>query len=256
MTAHLDARLEQTASQTSGNAEVVLDGDPLELAAAVTSVSGRTLGSVSDAVTAVVPAKRLRALAGRPGVQAVAPSVRAHPLDTSEGVHLTHADAWQGATSPITGSGVKVGIVDVGFKDLGTEVAAGNLSAGLTVAGDYCPDVNGTDHGTAVAEIVHQMAPGAKLYLYCITDDNTFEQAEAALQAAGVKIVNSSLAFPGDGRGDGTGPAHSSSSTVRTARQNGILWIQAAGNSADDHWAGSFADSNPKNLHSRSKSEQ
>jgi hypothetical protein len=247
MTAHLDARLEQTASRTSGNAEVVLHGDPLELAAAVTSVSGRTLGSVSDAVTAVVPAKRLRALAGRPGVQAVAPSVRAHPLDTSEGVHLTHADAWQGATSPITGSGVKVGIVDVGFKDLGTEVAAGNLPAGLTVAGDYCPDVSGTDHGTGVAEIVHQMAPGAKLFLYCITDDNTFEQAEAALQAAGVKIVNSSLAFPGDGRGDGTGPAHSSSSTVRTARQNGILWIQAAGNSADDHWAGSFADSNPKN---------
>jgi Subtilase family len=242
LTNHLDVRLEQAARRRSGNAQVVLRGDPGELAGAVTSVSGRTLGSVRDALTAVVPAKSLRSLAGRPGVQAVAPSVRAQPLDISQGVHLTNADAWQGAASPINGSGVKVGIVDAGFKGLGTEVAAGNLPAGLTVAGNYCPDVNATDHGTAVAEIVHQMAPGAQLFLYCITDDNTFERAEAALQAAGVKIVNSSLAFPGDGRGDGTGPAHSSSSTVRTARLNGILWIQAAGNSADDHWAGSFAD--------------
>jgi Subtilase family len=248
VTKHLDARLEEAASRTRGNAQVVLRGDPHELDAAVTSVNGRTLGSVDDALTAVVPAKSLRALAGRPGVQVVAPSVRAQPLDTSEGVRLTNADAWHSAASPITGSGVKVGIVDAGFKNLGAEVAAGNLPAGLTVAGNYCPDVNGTDHGTAVAEIVHQMAPGAQLFLYCITDDNTFEQAETALQAAGVKIVNSSLAFPGDGRGDGTGAPHSSSSTVRTARLNGILWIQAAGNSADDHWGGSFTDTNHNGL--------
>ena len=244
-TPRLDARLNRTAAQTSGAAEVVLHGDPRQLATAVRAAKGRTLATVSDAATAVVPAKSLRSLAGSPGVQSVTPPVRARALDSSEGVHLTNADAWQaaGLDGSNQGVGVKIGIVDVGFANLATEVGAGNLPSGLTVAGDFCQDVNTTDHGTAVTEIVHQMAPGAQLFLYCIDDDITFEQAEAALQAAGVKVVNSSLGFPGDGRGDGTlGVPHSSSATVRTARQNGILWIQSAGNSADDHWPGTFVD--------------
>lgn len=247
-TPRLDARLNRTAARTSGTAEVVLHGDPRQLATAVKAAKGRTLAAVSDAATVVVPAKSLRSLAGSPGVQSVTPPVRARALDNSEGVHLTNADAWQaaGLDGSNQGVGVKIGIVDVGFANLAAEVSAGHLPAGLTVAGTFCPDVNATDHGTAVTEIVHQMAPGAQLFLYCIDDDTSFAQAEVELQAAGVKVVNSSLSFPGDGRGDGNVGVQpqSSSATVRTARQNGILWIQSAGNSADDHWPGTFVDAN------------
>ena len=100
-----------------------------------------------------------------------------------------------------------VAIVDVGFGNLSAEVAAGALPAGTTVSplNNGCSNVNNTEHGTAVAEIVHQMAPSAKLQLYCIGDTTGFRQAEQDIVSRGIPIVNSSLSFPGDSRGDGYG---------------------------------------------------
>ncbi|MDQ1737833.1 MAG: hypothetical protein QOH56_4084, partial [Pseudonocardiales bacterium] len=102
-------------------------------------------------------------------------------------------------------------------------------------------------HGTAVAEIVHQMAPRAQIILYCVDNNIGFAQAEQQAVADGVSIVNSSLGFDADGRGDGTGinlPGTyvSTALTVKSARQAGILWIQSAGNSAQDHWSGKLVD--------------
>ncbi|MCU1655522.1 MAG: hypothetical protein JWO57_178 [Pseudonocardiales bacterium] len=188
-------------------------------------------------------------------VRSGSPSVRvptkAFPLGTlapgpSQGVTESHADTWQ--TAGQTGAGVKIGIVDGGYAGLDAEVAAGHLPYSTAVAGDHCADVNASQHGTAVAEVVHQMAPDAQLFLYCVDDTIGFAQAAAELTVAGVSIVNSSLGFPGDSRGDGTGPAGSATSTVAAARRAGILWIQAAGNSAQDHWSGSLADTNRNGL--------
>ena len=52
--------------------------------------------------------------------------------------------------------------------------------------------------------------------------------------------MNSSLDFPGDSPGDGTG-TFSAATTVKTARQAGILWIESAGNGRR-HWGGTFTD--------------
>ena len=61
---------------------------------------------------------------------------------------------------------------------------------------NHCVDDTSTDHGTAVAEIVHQMAPNATLYLYCVDDDVGFAAAASQIVNAGdIKIVNSSLGF-------------------------------------------------------------
>ena len=167
--------------------------------------------------------------------------MRAHTEGTvSEGVAASGARAWQ--TSGNTGSGVKVAIVDGGFTGSSTEVGAGNLPAATVVNGDHCQNVNDSDHGTAVAEIVHQMAPGAQLFLSRVDDDGGFPQSETELRAAGVTIVNSSRGFPGDSRGDGNGAAGSTMATVETARKAGILSIQSAGNNAVDHWSGNMFD--------------
>ena len=138
-----------------------------------------------------------------------------------------------------------VAVVDTGFGNLSAEVAAGALPAGTTVSplNNGCSNVNNTEHGTAVAEIVHQMAPSAKLQLYCIADTTGFRQAEQDIVSRGIPIVNSSLSFPGDSRGDGTGDATSAAATVQAARKAGVLWIASAGNSAQDHWSGTFGDS-------------
>jgi len=105
------------------------------------------------------------------------------------------------------------------------------------------------------------MAPAATLVLYCITDRVTFRAAEQDIEAAGdIKIVTSSLGFLGDSRGDGSGVVDGGSdlttaTTVKTARQAGILWIQSAGNNGEDHWGGTFADVNPHDGFADSQSD-
>jgi len=51
------------------------------------------------------------------------------------------------------------------------------------------------------------------------------------------------------GRGDGTGLANSPDGIVADARSHGILWVNAAGNSGQRHWSGSFIDTNGNSWH-------
>jgi Subtilase family len=240
---HVDPQLQVMPAAADGTIEVTLHGRAAALAAAVRKVGGRSIASAGDARTAIVPRSALAKLAGAPGVASVDRPVRAYPDVISEGVAASHADAWQAVDQK--GNGIKVGVVDVGFASLSSEITAGNLPADTTVTDDCGGNVDNTDHGTAVAEIISQMAPSAQLFLYCIADAVGFQQAEQQIQAAGdIKIVNSSLGFPGDSRGDGTGSADSAATTVKTARQAGILWIQSAGNNGLDHWSGTLRDAN------------
>ena len=84
--------------------------------------------------------------------------------------------------------------------------------------------------------------PSAKLQLYCIADTTGFQQAEQDIVSHGIPIVNSSLSFPGDSRGDGTGDATSAAATVQAAARPECSGSRSAGNSAQDHWSGTFAD--------------
>ena len=248
--AHLDPRL-QNALPTSGNTvSVAVSGDTAQAAAHVTALGGRVLAAASGEISAIVPRAALVRLAGSQGVTSVAPPARAVDLGVvNEGVHASGADTWQGSgCSGNCGAGVKVGIVDGGFTNLAAEVTLGNLPGGTVVNGNHCANVNDTQHGTAVAEIVHQMAPQAQLFLYCVDDNVGFQMAEGEIEAQGIKIVNSSLGFPGDSRGDGSGASNSTAATVKTAREHGILWIQSAGNEGIDHWGGTLADSNNDGL--------
>jgi hypothetical protein len=75
------------------------------------------------------------------------------------------------------------------------------------------------------------------------------QQAAAAAYATDhVKIISCSLIATGDSRGDGTGAATSAAQTVETARKEGILWVNSAGNSATDHSSGVFADADRDGL--------
>ena len=164
-----------------------------------------------------------------------------------EGVAATDADTWQAAG--YSGTGVKVAIIDLGFQGYqvtarycpsgvrsSPTTAAEGATAGSSVA------VN-TNHGTAVAEIVHQMAPGAQLYLMCIDTELDLKLAEQDAIADGVKIVNHSIGWFNTSRGDGSGGGNTPDATVADARAHGILWVNAAGNYASQHWSGPFTPS-------------
>jgi len=235
----------------AGTVEVTVSGTGA--AAAAHAVGGKLVASYGGATVISVRPSRLTALAAQPAIGEVTETVRAVPQVSSEGVHSSAADAWQSAAPSLGngGAGINVGIVDGGFKNLAAEIAAGNLGPtdGSRVhylsgsAADKCDNDALTDHGTAVAEIVHQMAPNADLYLYCVDNNIGFSQVASDIATGGsIKVVNSSLSFTGETRGDGNGGSDTTELAVKTARQAGVLWIQSAGNSAEDHWSGTLRD--------------
>jgi hypothetical protein len=222
---------------------VVADSGRLEQARfAVTAAGGSVEVTAGTLVQALLPPSALSSVAAVNGVSLVRPPARPFSLAvTGEEIAASHAAAFTGAG--LDGTGVKVAVVDLGFNGyaakLGTE-----LPASVTAVDDCSGGLaTGTDHGTAVAEIVHEVAPGAQLYLICVDTEVQLAAAEAYAKANGIRIINHSVAWFNSGRGDGTAAfAGSPDATVADARANGILWINAAGNQALSHWSGTFVD--------------
>jgi subtilisin family serine protease len=214
--------------------------------AAILRLGGRMEGAWSDVVTALVPPRSLAALSRLPSVRFVgAPPRMFEDAVPGEEVGASLASAWQ--AQGITGKGVKVAVIDGGFGGLADRQASGDLPTNIVTA-DFCLGrfaSSGEIHGTAVAEIVHEMAPDAQLYLACTTDETSVSQAEKWARSQGVKVINFSAGFPASGRGDGTGLI---GSVVADARAGGILWVNAAGNQAQTHWSGTFTDTDGDGL--------
>jgi subtilisin family serine protease len=147
--------------------------------------------------------------------------------------------AWHG--EGYTGSGVKVAIIDGGFTDydllLGTDLPT-SVTIRNFVDGETDPQVDGTTpHGTACAEIVHDIAPNASLYLIKISTNLDLQEAVTYAIAQNVDIISTSLGWYNLTPGDGTGQF---ATLVNTARSNGILWLTAASNDREAHWGGAF----------------
>ena len=89
---------------------------------------------------------------------------------TGGGVNLTGAARFH--AQGYEGEGVRVAVIDVGFKGLGAAVASGDLPHDV-ISLDFTGSGIETEyrHGTACAEIVHEMAPGAELHLLKIRDE-------------------------------------------------------------------------------------
>ena len=155
---------------------------------------------------------------------------------------------WATAAAPwhragVHGEGVRVAIVDLGFENSRRSQARGDLPTRLTRV-DFCGSggFETTGHGTAVAEIVSELAPAADLYLVCVRDAAGLGQAVDYARAHGITIISHSASWFNSARGDGNGPAWSPEGIVAAAHAAGILWVNAAGNRAQQHWSGSFVD--------------
>lgn len=225
----------------NGTVTVVVEAaDPADARRAVEAVGGTIDTEAGGLVQADVQASELADLASSDGVQLVREPRPVVMDELSEGVAETGGQAWQDAS--LTGTGTTVAIVDGGFSGyaamLGTELP-------LTVQTDFarCGGPGASEHGSAVAEIVHDMAPDATLRLICIQTDVDFVSALDTLPAA-VDIVNGSIGFSLVGRGDGTG---SVSTAVARARDRGVLYVAAAGNYEGSHFHTNAVGDTPGN---------
>ncbi|MCL4295364.1 MAG: S8 family serine peptidase [Anaerolineae bacterium] len=172
----------------------------------------------------------------------LAPDQGAFP---GEGVAVTMAKDWQ--QQGITGQGVKVGVLDLGFagyeKLLGTELPKDVVVSTFGSTAQFGVQI----HGTACAEIVHEMAPDAQLYLaYFDGTEVALGQAVDWLLGQGVKIISNSTSISGLSPMDGSGFAADIANRVHDA---GVFWVNAAGNRADEHYRAVFKDTNGDTLH-------
>jgi subtilase family serine protease len=87
------------------------------------------------------------------------------PAALSEGVSVINADKWQASyNSSYNGTGVKIGIIDVGFGNLTEAINAGEIQ-GLAAVYWFIGNAGTDTHGTLCTEIIHDIAPQAQLYL-------------------------------------------------------------------------------------------
>ena len=97
------------------------------------------------------------------------------------------------------------------------------------------------------------MSQQAELYLYKVDDLVDLENAKDRCIQNGIDIINHSIGWFGTGIGDGRGRA---CDIVNDAADNGILWINSAGNNAKSHYDGFWFDSDDDGWHNFSNEDE
>ncbi len=230
-----------------GRVMVTIHAEPQvleELAASLPDLGGEVRSQYGQRLVARVPIDALEPLAAREEIELITEPRQPVLLEpelaagryTSEGVAASNATAWH--TAGNLGAGVRIAIIDAGFSGyaslLGSDLPATVATYDWTGTG-----IGGTPHGTACAEIVHDMAPQASLYLHKVNYNTDVGQAVDRAIADGVDVISMSLGWTIDGPGDGTGFL---ADIVKKARQNGIFFATAAGNEAGETWHGAYQD--------------
>jgi len=193
-----------------------------------------------------VPFDRLAAVAGGvPGLVRMRLPLRPRPVVESQGVGITGAADYH--VAGFDGSGVKVAIIDLGFIDLSAAQSAGELPAGAIAVDFTGTGIETTEkHGTGVAEVVYDMAPGAQLYLLKIDNEVELGNAKDYCIANGIRVINHSVAWFLDAFYDGTGIVDD---IANDAYANGILWVNATGNYAGTHYQATLTDADNDTRH-------
>lgn len=212
--------------------------------AAVASVGGQVVRRVGRYADVLVAAENLRRLAALPDVTGVRPPSVPIPAQgygavVSEGVQLSNAQVFH--YNNVRGSGARVAIIDTGFAG-----AIGSAEVPIA-AGDPQPPsfrADGTlgtgSHGTAVAQVIADMAPEATLHLVAVDTALSLVDALDYVAEAGYQVACVPLGLV-DGPFDDT---HLVCQAVQRARASGCLVVVAGGNFAQRHWEGDFTDRN------------
>ena len=219
----------------------------------------------ADYIEAYIPVSMLAEASEQEGVVSIQAIIPPQPMQgtiVSEGVAAHGVPSWHSAG--YKGSGVKIGIIDIGFMGFGglqgselpstvsrrcyTDVGAftSNLS-------DCIPTnvpVSTRRHGTAVAEAVFDIAPEATYYIANPQSRGDLLNTTNWMVGQGVDVINMSLGWAFSGPGDGTSPySNAPVKSVDAAVRGGAIWVNSAGNEARDSWYGAFDDSDSDGIH-------
>ena len=200
---------------------------------------------------AALSAAEIDLVAAQPVVSKISPIVGAKVNAgsvLSEGVAALRADRVQ-AQLRVTGRKTRIGVISDGIESIAAPAATGDIpvtSGGLPKV-ELCPlNDNSGDEGTAMLEIVHDMAPSAAL-AFCPAFGDAGQQGLAdavtwlATQAFGGKGADVIV----DDVGFLTEPFFQDgviAQAVDAAVAHGVSYFSSAGNSADAHYEHAYQD--------------
>ena len=217
----------------------------------------------------------LESLAALPDVLYIYPPDYGHP---NVGSVTTQGDTVLNVNTArqqfgVTGQGVRIGVISDGLKGLEASIASGDLppttfhcrAGTITLRANGCgpgetlvetsvgvmgksfrsdEDVAAGAEGTAMLEIIHDLAPEAELWFAGSGLTTTVDWANAAIfLTANVDFVVSDVAFPGffpDGQNT---VAQGTTQIISNPSNRSRAFFQSAGNHADKHYSDLYTDS-------------
>jgi subtilisin family serine protease len=158
--------------------------------------------------------------------------------------------AWHGAG--VKGAGVTIGVLDRGFRGFRDFLGKTLPKDVLTHSCRRDGDIEGLDsqHGIRCAEVLHALAPEARLCFlnWEPNDPDTFLEAVRWARAKGVQVLTCSLNMPNWSDGAGGGPVHDALAQLLGdgSRAGDMLLFASVGNFAQRHWSGPVRLNNQK----------
>jgi len=228
--------------------DAVPSGGIAALQTSLIAIGATGLQSASNEISAWIPVSDLASLANLSDLSYARalykPVVRTGSVE-SQGDAAINAVAAR-ANYDVTGAGVTVGVISDSFNTSGNgseaaDVASGDLpAAGVDVLGDM-PD--GTDEGRGMAQIIHDVAPGAAIdFDTGGTGDVTLAGAIDALQAAGANIIVDDVGPPDEAFFQDS----LASQAIDNVVAEGVSYFSAAGNDANQSYESAFVPSTVK----------
>jgi subtilisin family serine protease len=217
------------------------EAKPSEIESTVRAAGGTIEASSGELVKVKLPPGALRQVSNHPSILRMRTPFKPNQKLTSQGVDTIHAPDYR-SRKGVDGTGVAIGILDTGFK--GAEGLIGSELPADTLATDFVLQrLSQMEqvHGTACAEIIHDVAPGATLVLAGFEDEVSWGAAVDELVNLGVDIISHSVGFDNVYVPDGN---HFFARKVDEANARGVLFVTAGGNEADKYFQGPWRDEN------------
>jgi len=198
-----------------------------------------------DSIRAAITSKLIDYLSRREDVDSISNAAKAHKykLNTSQGVVDQRVDVAQAAHPDFRGKGVKIGVLSDSVNYLAQVQSTGDLPSNVQVL----DNVGGMGEGTAMLEIVYDMAPEAQLYFAtAVRSDASYADNIIKLANAGCKVIVDDVVYYNE-------PSFEDgiiAQAVNKVAKQGVAYFSAAGNEGNQYlgtsqtWEGDYKGNN------------